>query len=121
MINQDDIAGIQSQEYSEVEDTLENYENVLTQANVFNTNSEHSDKYIAILQHNDNGKIQVAIKPRTQEWVDKFNNDYSTLKLNQKLEQILGSVGVTVGKLYDYEFQAGRLGVTDFSKATGMA
>lgn len=121
MINQDEIAGIQSQQYAEVDDTLENYESVLNQANAFNTSSEHRDKFVAVLQRNTNGKIQVAIKPRTQEWIDKFNNDFSTLKLNQKLESILGSVGVTVGTLYDYEFEAGRLGVTDFSKVKDMA
>ena len=86
MINQDEMAGIQSQEYSEVDDTLENYETVLEKANVFNTSSKQNDRFVAVLQRNDNGKIQVAIKPRTEEWVNKFNNDYSTLKLNQRLE-----------------------------------
>lgn len=121
LINQDQIAGIYSQDYVPMEDTIDNFETIMNQTYQFNTTSEHNDKFIAVMQRNDDGKIQTRIVPRTQQNIDKYNNDYSTFKLNQRISQILGSLGINIGTLYDYEFQAGRVGVTDFSKAKGMA
>ena len=117
----DDVAQIETRKYIPMKDTLENYETVLQQAFVFNDSSPMKDNYVAVLQQNDNGTIQVAIKPKTNDAVKKFNNEYSTLRLNKRLQDIFGSIGVTVGQLYKYEYEGGRLGVTDFSKAAGMA
>lgn len=117
----DDVAQMESRKFSFMKDSLENYETVLQQAFNFNETSPLNNDYVAILQQNEDGTIGVVVKPKTNDRVDNFNNEYSVLKLNQKLQDIFGSIGVTVGDLYKYEYEGGRLGVTDFNKAAGMA
>lgn len=120
-ITNDDVADMESKKYSPMKDSLENYQTIMQQAFDFNQNSTFNDNYIALMQQNNDDTIQVVVKPKTDDRIERFNNEYSTLKLNQRLQDIFGSIGVTIGDLYKYEYEGGRLGVTDFNKAAGVA
>ena len=120
IIGEDNNIILQDNSFQPMQDNLENFETVLEQCHEFNTKSPLRDKMIATLEY-DGDKIKTKINKRTKEKEDKYNNQYSSFLLNRRLSDIFGNIGVTVGMLYDYEFQAGRAGVTDFSKVKTMA
>lgn len=106
--------------YKPLEDTIENFNVALEEAYNFNNNGTY-ENYVATVEYTDDGKIVTKVSPRTTEAVDKFNNQYSTYKLNKSLANIFEKLGVTVGNLTDAEVRAGRVGHIDFSKAKKMA
>lgn len=106
--------------YKPVDDTLENYRNLLEEALQFNTTNKDRDKYVATVEHID-GKIKVVINVSNEKYIKRFKDQYAVYKLNKKLSDIFGSLGVTVGMLSNAEVSAGRIGVTDFNKAKEIA
>lgn len=110
-----------SKDFTPVENTMDNYSNALESAYKFNTDSSYRDKFIATVEYADDGKIEVKISKKTDGLVNKFNNQYSTLRLNQRLVEIFSPLGVNIGTLSQAEVGAGRIGATDFSKAKSMA
>lgn len=109
------------QEYPETEDTINNYTAHLESAYSFNTTSPYRDALIAIVEHTLEDKIRVSIVPKNEQNINIFNNQYSSFKLNSKLEEIFKPLGITIGNLSAYEVSAGRVGLTDFSKASKIA
>lgn len=107
--------------YPVVKDTIEAYSNAVESAYRFNTNSPYKDKFVATVEYTDDSQLQVTINRKTDALVDKFNNQYSSLRLNERLAKIFESLGITVGRLTEAETSAGRVGVTDFSKARTIA
>lgn len=108
-------------QYSPVEDTIENYRELLTDAQVFNTQNEYRDNYIAVVENVDDGNLSVVIKEKNEATIREFNDQYSAHMLNERLASIFKPLGVTVGKLTQLEQNAGRTGVTDFEKAVDTA
>lgn len=107
--------------YEAKEDTIDNFNSLLEEARIFNTSSPYRNGFIATIEYTEDSKIVVQISKYIQEKADKFNNQYGVQKLNESLQRIFGSLGVTVGKLTDAEVSRGRVGHIDFSKARGIA
>lgn len=115
------IAESLNSDYTPLEDTRDNYSNLLQSAYQFNKTDSHRDDFVATVEHTDDGKIGVVIQPKTPEAVERFKDQYSTQTLNTKLADMFNSLGVTVDNLSQEEERAGRVGVTDFSVARGIA
>lgn len=109
------------QQYSETEDTISNYRAHLESAYSFNTSSPYRDSFIAIVERSSEDKIKVSIVPKNEGSISLFNNQYSSFKLNSKLEEIFKPLGITIGNLSAAEVSSGRVGLTDFSKASKIA
>lgn len=109
-----------SKPYQQLDNTIDNYIHSIEDAYAFNTTSEYKDSLVALVEQRYN-KLQVVIYPKTEDKVQKFNHQYSTIKLNEKLSNMFSSIGVTIGRLSSIETNNGRVGLTDFSKASGIA
>lgn len=107
--------------YSPTEDTRENYGNLLESAYQFNTTNPQRDDFVATVEYAGDGKINILVQPKTPEAVEKFKEQYSTQKLNDRLASIFQPLGITVGSLSQAEVNAGRVGLTDFSVARDIA
>lgn len=97
------------------ENTSDNYTKALDEAKAFNTNSEYKENFIAIVDTNDDGNIVVNIEEKTQQRLEKFQNQYAAQQLSTRLAEIFKPLGITPGFLSSAEVNAGRIGVTDFS------
>lgn len=98
-------------------DTLDNYHKLLEEAKSFNAQNK---EFVAYIDYNED-KIQAKVVKRTKENEDIFNNQYMSQQLNAELGKILKPAGITEGMLNAEEVEAGRVGVTDFSKAKKVA
>lgn len=107
-------------EYRPKEDTMDNYNDCLEDANKFNTTSPSKDRFTAIVDYADD-KITVRIVNKSEKSDKLFQNQYQSQQLNKRLADILSPLGVTIGMLTQEETDAGRVGVTDFSKARRIA
>ena len=107
--------------YSPTEDTRENYGNLLESAYQFNTTNPQRDDFVATVEYVGDGKINTLVQPKTPEAVERFKEQYSTQKLNDRLASIFQPLGITVGSLSQAEVNAGRVGLTDFSVARDIA
>lgn len=107
--------------YSPTEDTRENYGNLLESAYQFNTTNPQRDDFVATVEYVGDGRINVLVQPKTPEAVERFKEQYSTQKLNDRLASIFQPLGITVGSLSQAEVNAGRVGLTDFSVARDIA
>lgn len=107
--------------YSPVEDTRDNYNNLLESAYQFNTTNPQRDDFVATVEYVGDGRINVLVQPKTPEAVERFKEQYSTQKLNDRLASIFQPLGITVGSLSQAEVNAGRVGLTDFSVARDIA
>lgn len=107
--------------YSPTEDTRENYGNLLESAYQFNTTNPQRDDFVATVEYVGDGRINVLVQPKTLEAIEKFKEQYSTQKLNDRLASIFQPLGITVGSLSQVEVNAGRVGLTDFSVARDIA
>ena len=110
-----------SKQYTARENTIDNYSSLLESAYQFNTTNPQRDDFVATVEELDENKINVVIQPKTKEASDKFQDQYATYKLNERLSSIFSPLGLTVGTLSDTEVNAGRVGVTDFSVARDLA
>lgn len=115
------IAESLNKAYSPTEDTRENYGNLLESTYQFNTTNPQRDDFVATVEYVGDGKINVLVQPKTHEAVERFKEQYSTQKLNDKLASIFRPLGITVGALSQAEVNAGRVGLTDFSVARNIA
>lgn len=109
-----------SKPYQQLDNNIENYIHSIEDAHAFNTTSEYKESLIALVEQKQD-KLQVVIYPKTENKVQEFNHQYSTIKLNEQLSKMFSSIGVTIGRLSNIETLNGRVGVTDFSKASGIA
>ena len=107
--------------YSPTEDTRENYGNLLESAYQFNTTNPQRDDFVATVEYVGDNRINVLVQPKTPEAVERFKEQYSTQKLNDRLASIFQPLGITVGSLSQAEVNAGRVGLTDFSVARDIA
>ena len=110
-----------SRQYSPIEDTIDNYSNLLESAYQFNTKNPQKDRFLATVEYVEEGKIGISIQLKTSEAFEKFKRQYSTNKINERLSSIFQPLGVTVGALTKSEINAGRVGLTDFTVAKNIA
>lgn len=107
-------------EYTPVENTIDNYQALLEDANRFNKENPSHDRFTAIVDY-EGDKLTVRIVNKTEQNDKVFQNQYMSQKLNRQLADILSSLGINIGTLTQAETDAGRVGVTDFSKARRIA
>ena len=107
--------------YSPVEDTRDNYGNLLESAYQFNTTNAQRGNFLATVEYVGEGKIGVVFQPKTPEASTRFQEQYAVQKLNEKLASMFQPLGVTIGTLSQAETNAGRVGLTDFSVARDLA
>ena len=110
-----------TKQYAPKPNTLDNYSSLLDSAYQFNTTGKHKDNFVAVVEQLDADNIGIVIQPKTKETFDKFQDQYATQKLNEKLVSIFNPLGLTIGTLSNAEMMAGRVGVTDFSAARDFA
>lgn len=113
------IQGLEK-DYTELEDTIENYNIVLEQAYNFNTTSAQRDSYVAYVD-SSNSKLKLKIVPKTELESKKFEEQYSFYILAQRLIDIFKPLGLNINMLSNKEVNAGRVGVTDFSNIKDTA
>lgn len=107
--------------YESKDDTIDNFNALLEESKQFNTTSLYKDDFIATVEYTKDNKIIIEISNKTQDKVDKFNNQYGVQKLNESLHNIFRNIGITVGHLSKAETANGRVGHIDFSKARSIA
>lgn len=120
IITQDEKLNSLNNLYEQVTDNQDNYNYQLQMAYNFNSTNDDRDKFTAIVVRED-GKVGVKIVPTTKNAQETFKNQFATHKLNEKIEEIFSDLGITVGTLEEAEISAGRVGVTDFAKASEIA
>ena len=99
---------------------MDNYNDWLEDANIFNTTNPGRERFTAVVDH-DGDNISVRIVRKSQKSDRLFQNQYQSQRLNNRLAGILSPLGITIGMLTQEETDAGRVGVTDFSKARRVA
>jgi hypothetical protein len=104
-----------------LQDTRENYNKLLQDAYSFNKNNPQRDDFVAIVEYKDEGEIGLSFVNKTPESVQQFSEQYGAMRLNERIAEILEPIGITINDLTQAEVNAGRVGVTDFSKARGVA
>lgn len=108
-------------EFPSREDTIDNYNLTLEDAKRFNKESQYNNRFTAVAAYDNKGDLIVDLVPKTEENDKVFADQYSTFKLNQTIARILEPLGISIELLSDIEQRAGRVGVTDFSKAKDIA
>lgn len=108
-------------QFKPIEDTIDNYQSLVDSARTFNETSEFKKDFLALVEQTDDGKLVVSIVENNEANKEAIKNQQASLALNRKLATIFSRVGVTVSNLTEAETQAGRVGVTDFSVAKGIA
>ena len=103
-----------------VEDTTENYNNIITKAIEFNDTSVYNKKYVALLRK-DNTNIRLSIERRTESNDVESRKMKSNYLINKRISDILVSNGFTIGQLTSLEEELGANGVTDFEIAKTAA
>lgn len=99
-------------------DTLENTSILVSQAEQFN--KQHND-VIAIVDWTDNNKITIKIHPKNEDTIQNAKSQLGIQKLNERIAQLLAPIGITIDMLSEYETSLGRVGITNFQRATDIA
>jgi len=121
LLGEDTIIKGLEKKFPVLKDTIENYTRLVQEAQLYNSNPNNI-KYIAIIDRDsDSDSLKVSVQRRTRQAEQIANEQYSTQVLNEKLADILSSVGITIGDLTEAEMAAGRVGITDFSKVKNLA
>lgn len=120
MLGPNRIAKSLESNYRNMEDSDTNYSTLCSQAYEFNNNTEYNN-FVAIVEYKGQDKIGISIYPKTQQLEQKAKEQYAANKLNKFLSSEFQNLGVTIGTLSKAEMAAGRVGVTSFSRAKGIA
>ena len=108
-----------------VEDTYDNYTNIVDKAISFNRNSEFSKSFVAIVEKttNDSGtpSLYIKIERRNRKNTADADNMENARNLNKRIREILDSHGIRTGALTDLEKRLGIAGVTDFNQVKSVA
>ena len=119
-LSNEDITKLLGKKFPPVPDTRNNYESLVIQANDFNNDPENKD-YIAIVDYGDNNTLKVKVKKRTINSERKAIEQYGAVILNNQIASVLAPIGITPDNITEAERAAGRIGVTDFTKANNLA
>lgn len=119
VIGLNNVAGIKSREFKTVEDTIDNYGKLLSEALKYNRDNSNSN-FIAIVDH-DNDGIKINILEKTDRSLEKFKEQYAVHTINNRLGNMFSPIGITPEMLTKEEVEAGRTGSTQFNAALGIA
>jgi len=106
--------------FPQLTDTRENYARLVRDAYAYNSDVTNR-KYVAIVKADGKGNLSVSMERRNRVNEGLANDQYATQTLNESLATVLAPVGITIGDITEAERQAGRIGVTDFTKAKSLA
>lgn len=118
LIGTDKLISVDQKKFPKVENTRENYQRLILSAHSYNQSSNNKDKLVAVVVQTSDNTLQIEIRERNNKNVNEYESQYSTQLLNQKLEGLLGDLGVTVSLLEENEITNG---FVDFSKADSIA
>ena len=121
LLGENKILHALQKDFEPVEDSEHNYITEVEKAHTFNLSSPNKEDFVAVVEKQDNGKIQTIIKSKDKSTIDLAANQYAAYKLNNRLSEIFSKIDISVGKLTEIEEKAGRVGVTDFSVAKSLA
>ena len=119
-LSNEDITHLLGKKFPVVSNTRSNYEDLVSQANDFNNQPENKD-YIAIVDYHNGDMLKVKIQKRNSNNERKAIEQYGTIMLNNQVANILAPAGITIDNITAAERAAGRVGVTDFTKANNLA
>ena len=116
-----DLGEFKKGETAVYSDTKENYSKLADKTIEFNRNSQYKDNFVAVVRKNNDGNIYLS--------VERINDENSLLAkkiqknkvLNDKIRNILISMGVSVGTLNNIETAMGERGVVDYERAETLA
>lgn len=83
-------------------------------------NTQDKD-HVAIVDYIDEDTLTIKVLPNTKENQEIARTQLAIQKLNSKVEEILGSAGVTVGHMSTVEVAIGKVGETNFAHAKSIA
>lgn len=119
LIGDTKLQNAEQKKFPFVENNRENYQRLVLSANSYNESSDNSDIFTAVVTPSENGKqLRVEIRRASEANETEYRNQYSTLMLNNRIEELLGDLGVTVELLESNELTNG---FVDFSKAKNIA
>lgn len=107
--------------FNVLDDNFDNYSGQLQTAYNFNTEGIERDRFVAVVNYTEDGRLKIELLPKNQNNINKFNDQYSTDILNRRLCNMFAALGLNIDFLSSIEQQSGRVGVTDFSKAKSIA
>ena len=119
-LSNEDITHLLGKKFPVVSNTRSNYEDLVSQANDFNNQPENKD-YIAIVDYYNGDMLKVKVQKRNSENERKAIEQYGTIMLNNQIANILSPAGITIDDITAAERAAGRVGITDFTKANNLA
>lgn len=119
-IGKEIIAKSIQSEQTILDNTVENTAILVNRAHEFNT-GENSDKYVAIVDYAEDGKITIVIKDKTPENLENAQYQYSIQKLNERVAELLSPLGITLTELSREQSSLGKVGLTDFNHAHDIA
>lgn len=117
VIGKPNIAKNESSKFTPVDNNYNNYISQVTEANKYN--QENPDYTAAVFEKE--GKLQIVVAPKSEASETVFNNQHSTMLLNNRLLEMFKDTGLTIDMLTDIETSQGKIGITDFSKAKEIA
>lgn len=107
--------------YVWVQNTKNDYERLVAEAQSFNTSSSYNDRLTAIVEESDDkDKIRIKVVEKNEVNDKKAASQYGVVELNNRLSSIFADLGVTPELLEQYEAEKTN-GVVDFSHAEMMA
>lgn len=119
VIGLQDVANIKSRDFKTVEDTLDNYGHLLSEALRYNRDNSTSN-FIAVVDYANNG-IKINILEKTEKSLERFKEQYAVYTINQRLSNQFSYIGITPEILTKEEVESGRVGSTQFNSAIGIA
>lgn len=119
-LSNEDITHLLGKNFPIVPNTRSNYEDLVFQANTFNNQPENKD-YVALVDYHNNNMLKVKVYRRNINNERQAVEQYGTLMLNNQVANILAPTGITIDDITAAERAAGRIGVTDFTKANNLA
>ena len=119
-VGAENVAKTLSNNFVALDNTVENTSILINKAHEFNQ-GEYSDKYVAIVEELESGKIGVVIKGKTQETIENAQYQYGIQKLNERVAEILSPLGINISELSKEQSALGKVGLTDFNHAYDIA
>lgn len=119
-LTDEDITRLKGKKFPELPNTRSNYESLVAQANDFNTNPENQD-YIALVNTTADNTLKVEVQKRNSKNEREAVEQHGTVMLNNQIATVLAPAGVSIDDITNAERAAGRVGVTDFTKANNLA
>jgi hypothetical protein len=118
LIGTDKLMKADQKKFPKVENSRENYQRLILSAHSYNQSNDNRDSLVAVVTQTPDNMLQIEVRERNEQNVNEYESQYSTQLLNQKLEGLLGDLGITVDLLENYEMTNGYV---DFSKADSIA